>query len=392
MDLKTFLNKHSSEPVERVVSMLNISAQTPFEKSTPIPSAANHSIEFYNHEQYKIFNQEWICIGRSDEIPSTGDYLTHEIAGTPVLVVRQVSNAIYGFVNACAHRFTCLAPKLSGNAFAFTCPNHAWTYDLDGALKHAPFMDMKSNFNLDHYRLKELHTEVWEGFIYITLSKKPSKKVAPSLENLRKNIVGQYDMGSYRTVMRESMTWDANWKNLIENFTESYHVPIAHKNTFANHKKQIKDYKCGEDSDHYCYHYAPQEFESGPGSAHPTNTKLKGKWRKTMVDFCVFPNHLITLMPDYLWYISVMPIGIGQFRATWGLAVPPEILADIPKENYESWLSQMSSYINIANEEDRPLVEGLYRGSASAVLPYGTFHPIERNLWQFIKYLSQISS
>ena len=163
-------------------------------------------------------------------------------------------------------------------------------------------------------------------------------------------------------------------------------------NPMVEDKKQIKDYKCGEDSDHYCYHYAPQEFESGPGSAHPTNTKLKGKWRKTMVDFCVFPNHLITLMPDYLWYISVMPIGIGQFRATWGLAVPPEILADIPKENYETWLSQMSSYINIANEEDRPLVEGLYRGSASAVLPYGTFHPIERNLWQFIKYLSQISS
>ena len=51
-----------------------------------------------------------------------------------------------------------------------------------------------------------------------------------------------------------------------------------------------------------------------------------------MVDFCVFPNHLVTLMPDYLWWVSVMPSGVGQFKATWGVAVPPEILDEIPKE------------------------------------------------------------
>jgi len=392
MNSNIYLNYHSNTSLDSVVKKLNISAQKPFEMATPIPAAANHSIEFYNHELVNIFNQEWVCIGRDDEIPSTGDYLTHEIAGTPVMVVRQSNKKIAGFINACAHRFTCLVPKLSGNAFVFTCPNHAWTYDLDGTLKHAPFMDMKPGFNLDQYRLQALHTEIWEGFIYITLSKNPQKKIASSLNSLRKNIVGQYDMGSYQTVIRECMTWDANWKNLIENFTESYHVPIAHQKTFANHKKPIEDYICGEDNDHYCYHYAPQESETGPGAAHPENTKLKGKWRRTMVDFCVFPNHLVTLMPDYLWYVSVMPSGIGQFKATWGVAVPPEILADISAEDYDGWLSQMASYINTANDEDRALVEGLYRGSASYKLPQGTLHPIERNLWQFIKYLSQISS
>ena len=83
-------------------------------------------------------------------------------------------------------------------------------------------------------------------------------------------------MSGYKTVIRESMGWNANWKNLIENFTESYHVPIAHQKTFANHKKQVKDYECGEDSDHYCYHFAPQESGSGSGAAHPNNTKLHG--------------------------------------------------------------------------------------------------------------------
>jgi len=109
-----------------------------------------------------------------------------------------------------------------------------------------------------------------------------------------------------------------------------------------------------------------------------------------MVDFCVFPNHLVTLMPDYLWYISVQPISIGQFQATWGFAVPPEILADITPKDYDAWLAQMVSYMEIANDEDKLLVEGLYRGTASPLLPKGTFHPIERNLWQFIRYLARI--
>ena len=204
--------------------------------------------------------------------------------------------------------------------------------------------------------------------------------------------MGQYNMSSYKSVIRESMSWDANWKNLIENFTESYHVPVAHQKTFANHKKQIKDYKCGEDSDHYCYHFAPQESDTGLGAAHPNNTKLKGRWRRTMVDFCVFPNHLVTLMPDYLWWVSVMPSGVGQFKATWGVAVPPEILYEIPKENFDSWLQEMINYMGDANEEDRVLVEALFKGGASRTLPKGTLHPIEKNLWQFSKYLARISN
>jgi phenylpropionate dioxygenase-like ring-hydroxylating dioxygenase large terminal subunit len=311
---KHYTNKSLNESLR---SLQEYSSQS-FEESSPIPPSINHSIHFYNHEQDRIFNQEWICIGRCDEIPLTGDFLTHEIAGTPVLIVRQDSGEIMSFVNACAHRFTCLSKEKSGHAFAFSCPNHAWTYGIDGQLKHAPFMDMKSNFIMSDHNLERLHTEIWEGFIYVALSKKPKKGIAKSLDALKKNIVGRYDMASYKTVIRESMSWNANWKNLVENFTESYHVPIAHPKTFAGHEKQIKDYECGEDSDHYCYHFAPQELEEGSGAAHPLNINLKGKWRRTMVDFCVFPNHLVTLMPDYLWWVSVMPKSVGDLRQPGG--------------------------------------------------------------------------
>ena len=391
MNSKIVLNSHSDFSLEDVLKKLQKVANTSFEEASPIPAAANHSLEFYNQEQKKIFTKEWVCVGREDELSDSGDYITHDIAGVSVLIVRQITNEINAFVNACAHRFTCLVSKSSGRTKTFTCPYHAWTYNLDGSLKRAPFMEMKEGFKLGDHHLKKLHCEVWEGFIYVTLAKKSLKSLNSSLEAFKDKIVGRYDMGSYKTVMRESMVWNANWKNLIENFIESYHVPIAHQKTFAKHKKPIEDYVCGEDDFNYCYHYAPQKADSGLGAAHPNNLKLEGVWRRTMVDFCIFPNHLITLMPDYLWYVSVQPIGIGQFKAIWGLAIPPENLSDIPKKSYEDWLSRMRNYMNIANEEDKLVVEGLYRGTSSSNLPQGTFHPIERNLWQFIQYLSQVT-
>ena len=69
--------------------------------------------------------------------------------------------------------------------------------------------------------------------------------------------------------------------------------------------------------------------------------------------------------------------------------MPPEILDEIPKDSYDSWLQEMINYMGDANEEDRALVKGLFRGSASTKLTKGTLHPIEKNLWQFMRYLSK---
>ena len=169
MKIEPGLNTHTNAPLDASLKMLKECSSKSFELASPIPPVINHSIHFYNHEQDRIFNQEWICIGRCDEIQSAGDFLTHEIAGTSVLVVRQDSGEIISFINACAHRFTCLSKERSGHAFAFTCPNHAWSYGLDGQLNHAPFMEMKSNFITNDHKLERLHTEIWEGFIYVTL-------------------------------------------------------------------------------------------------------------------------------------------------------------------------------------------------------------------------------
>ncbi len=382
----------NTESLTELLVQLRIVADTEFEKAKPIPPALNHSEVFLEHEKQSIFLQEWVCVGREDEVAGAGDFLTHQIADVPVLVVRQQDNQLRAFVNVCTHRQACLVAEQQGSAKRFTCPYHAWTFDCGGQLIRAPYMEMKPEFDPEQHSLRSLYLESWQGFIYVSVAENPRIRLAEALAPLRDNIVGRYDMACYQTVMRESMVWNANWKNLIENFTESYHVPMAHGKTFAKHGKPLEDYICGEDSDHYGYHRAPQPSDSGPGAAHRGNKRLQGEWRRMMVDFCVFPCHLVTLMPDYLWYISVQPKGTDQMLATWGVAMPPEVLADISSDEYDEWLANFRRYMDVANEEDKSLVEALHRGTRSPVLPNSTYHPLERNLWQFVRYLNRMCS
>lgn len=385
--MNTFSN--SNLTLEAALAQLQIAAALPFEQARPIPPGLNHSQAFLDREKQFVFMQEWICIGREDEIARAGDFLTHSIADVPVLVVRQLDGEVRAFVNACAHRQAHLVAAQKGSTKKFTCPYHAWTYDCSGELIRAPYMEMKPEFDASQHGLRALHVDCWQGFVYISVAENPATRLNDVLAPFTQNIIGRFDMACYQTVLRDSMVWNANWKNLIENFTESYHVPIAHGKTFAQHDKSLDDYICGEDSDYYGYHYAPQPADSGPGAAHAKNNRLEGEWRRMMVDFCVFPCHLVTVMPDYLWYISVQPKGTDQMLATWGVAMPPEILEDVSTDQYDDWLANFKYYMNVANDEDKSLVEALHRGSKSPLLPTGTYHPLERNLWQFVRYLNR---
>ena len=203
-------------------------------------------------------------------------------------------------------------PDSKGSAKRFTCRYHAWTYAISGELVRAPYMDMKTGFDPAQHRLRPLQVSVWEGFLYVTISRtaigttQPSEVLAP----LRDQVVGRYDMACYQTVLRESMVWQANWKNLIENFTESYHVPSAHGKTFAQHNKALaKTMSVAKTVNTIVTTTRRNQQIPGLVRHIHRNNRLDGEWRRMMVDFCVFPNHLVTLMPDYLWYITVQPLG-----------------------------------------------------------------------------------
>ena len=172
------LSGHTDLKLDEVLAKLQLVAQTPFDQASPIPAAVNHSEEFFNHELKSIFMREWICVGRNDELLGSGDFLTYEIAGVSVLVVRQEDGSIRAFINACAHRFARLLQEEKGTSKRFTCPYHSWTYNIAGDLVRAPYMEMQDDFDKTKNGLRRLYLEVWEGFIYVSLSENQPIKVS----------------------------------------------------------------------------------------------------------------------------------------------------------------------------------------------------------------------
>lgn len=185
---------HCDLPLRAVLERLRDAATRPFDQALPIPPEVHHSAAFLEHERDSVFTQSWLCVGRADEIAEHGDYLTHDIAGVPVIVIRHEDGSINAFVNACAHRFTRLLDAETGSRKKIICPYHAWTYDCAGALVRAPFMEMKDGFDSSRHNLRPLHVEVWEGFVFVTLADEPDTSLADALAPLRDNVVGRYGM------------------------------------------------------------------------------------------------------------------------------------------------------------------------------------------------------
>src|SRR5579863_7544739 len=180
-------------------------AARPFEDATAMPPAVYTSPDILALEQQRIFRQEWICVGRASAIAEPGAYLTYEIAGQPIVVLRDNTGTIRAFSNVCLHRYSILLEG-TGRTSAIICPYHAWTYGLDGALRGAPHMDRTPGFCRDNYRLPELRTETWQGWIYVTLN----PDIAPVAERLSKltGMIHQYHMENYIETFRDELVWD----------------------------------------------------------------------------------------------------------------------------------------------------------------------------------------
>jgi phenylpropionate dioxygenase-like ring-hydroxylating dioxygenase large terminal subunit len=109
----------------------------PFETARAMPPSVYTSQEFLAQELEHIFSREWFCAGRASALSKPGDYTTLELAGQPVMVIRDRDGNLRAQSNVCLHRMSTLLSG-SGNTQSIVCPYHAWTYNLDGSLRGAP--------------------------------------------------------------------------------------------------------------------------------------------------------------------------------------------------------------------------------------------------------------
>ncbi|MEX2649977.1 MAG: SRPBCC family protein [Alphaproteobacteria bacterium] len=349
-----------------------------------LPPEAYRSEALLALERERIFRRAWLCSGLAAEIPAPGDYLTDTIDDQPIFVVRAEDGALRAFSNVCLHRMMRLVEG-RGHVRKIACPYHAWTYDLNGRLAAAPHMGRSVGFRASDHRLPEVRTEVWEGWIYVTLD--PEAPSVASLLAPLHGVVARYAMAGYVPVVTRDHVWATNWKLLTENFAEGYHLPVAHRRTVGAWMPVDDTWFPDRTFEGFTYQTFTKGEPATYGRAHPDNARLDGDWRFTSVMPTVFPSHMYVLAPDHVWYLSLRPKGTGEVRIRFGAAVAPEVLASVTDR--ETFVNDLVGFFDRVNTEDRGVVEALYANAAAPLARSGRLSWLERELNDFARYLAR---
>jgi phenylpropionate dioxygenase-like ring-hydroxylating dioxygenase large terminal subunit len=195
----------------------------------PIEAEPLISPEFFELERERVFRPGWLCVGHSCEIPAAGDYLVKEIAvcDASILVMRGPDGVVRGFHNVCSHRGNKLRTDPKGNCRGYlTCGFHGWTYDTRGQLRSVP--DERNFFNLNKSEngLTPVATEVWNGFIFISLA--PRESFKQYIDGVGTLLDGG-DFGQLTLRRRYLIEERANWKTALDAQNEGYHVATQHR-------------------------------------------------------------------------------------------------------------------------------------------------------------------
>jgi len=368
--------KDQIDPVEE----LRQNTALPFEQARAMPRSVYLSEEFLARELSDIFAKEWICAGRESQFANPGDYVTIEISGQPIMVIRDGNGTLRAQSNVCLHRMSTLLEG-QGNTRSVVCPYHAWTYNLDGTLRGAPGMGRNQGFERKEYCLPQLRCEVWLGWVLVTLNPDapdPAQHLAEAAQ-----LIAPYNMQDYVQTFQEHHRWNTNWKVLGENFMESYHLPVCHAGTIGGFVK-LEEMTCPPSGATYNYHWILKNPDAPLTNAHPSNTSLTGDMRRTTVLLTIYPALMITLTPGYFWYLSLHPDGPDHVKIIYGGGLSPDYVND-PKA--QEHFAALKALLDRVNDEDRGCTEAVYRGLSSGLAQPGHLSHLERPNYDFAQYL-----
>ena len=358
-------------------------SRLPLGQAHHVPGYIYYSPEIFALEKEKIFMKDWLCMGRVEEIERPGDYMTNRVMGEPVLIVRDNEGEIHALSNVCRHRGVEVANG-AGNVEEFSCPYHGWTYDLSGKLLGAPYMKEVEGFDFSTCRLNPLSVGVWAGWIFINFdeSPEPLEKFVAEFDSE----MGVLNMGECRMSNKMVVDLNCNWKFVVENIMDIYHVQVLHIDSIGAHIEAEQFKFVMQDRGGYAGQYL-----AAPDT--PSGETLFGKmpW---LVDK---PDDFA--LTGYMWphVHTFARIDETHLMVTWPLSpttsrlicyhVFPSVHHSQP--DFEEKAKVYHDFINGVLEEDRDMVRSLQNGVASRVFRPGPMSKLEVNLHSSINYYLQ---
>jgi len=276
------------------------------ERASTIPSSWYTDARIFQLEQETVFSDSWQVAARLDQLRKPGDYVTAEIAGEPVVIVRGSDDRVRGFFNVCSHHAAAVMTEDEGHANQMRCPYHGWTYSLEGELKGAPEFSDVCGFERSENGLRPIEISVWEKWVFARIGerRRPLKDAdEEQLFELRLNeeIAGLH-LAQLDWFERRRYVLNCNWKVFVDNYLDGgYHVPHLHKGLDS-----VLDYRAYtiENGERYCLQSSPIVSRDDEVGAVRAGTRALYYW--------LYPNFMLNYYDGVLDTNLVRPITIDR--------------------------------------------------------------------------------
>ena len=300
-------------------------------------------------ERQTVFSRSWQAVGRADQVRRPGDYLTANVAGEPIVVVRGQDHQLRAFFNVCRHHAAAVMTEPCGHATILRCPYHGWSYGLDGALKGVPEFAGVQNFDPAKNGLVPVIVDTWENFVFVHLDPHavPLKEflgsIVPRLAPLEVSRLGFFERRTYRL--------DCNWKVYVDNYLDGgYHVPHLHKGL-----NSVLDYTgyTIENDGRYCLQSSPMVSSTEDAATSATRTGDRAYY------YWLYPNFMINCYAGYMDTNLVLPIDTDHC-----LVIFDFYFSDVS----EAARAHNSESVNVSNrvqDEDEGICASVQRGLKS---------------------------
>ncbi len=350
------------------------------------------SPDLFARETDRIFAREWFCVGREEEVPGPGDYLLLDVAGESLLLVRSREGTLCAHYNVCRHRGSQLVigaePKPLARAPAdaetpsrptgtfsggIRCPYHAWTYNLDGQLRTAPFLDESDGFCKEELSLHGVGVATWGGFVFLNLSGvNPGATLAEQLAGVPER-TRRYPLAELRSARRISYEVAANWKVVLENYNECYHCGPVHPElcrvvpAFKQKGGLELDWDRGVPHREGAWTFTM----SGTTDRKPF-AGLNDDERILHKGELIYPNLMVSLSADHAAAFTLWPHGPASTTVLCDFLFHPDEIARPgfdPMDAVEFW--------DITNRQDWVICASVQRGMGSRMFRQGFYAPME---------------
>jgi len=327
-----------------------------------------------------LFGRLWFYAGRSAEIERPGQFVKRELNGYNVVATRNAGGEVRAFHNVCRHRGTQIG--------SIQCPYHAWTYDLDGQLIGAPHMEEVPHFRKTDYPLLRVHADEWDGHVFLNLAERPAAladQLGPLVAKFR-----PWRMQDLRLGRRIVYDVNANWKLIIQNYNECLHCPNLHPAL-----NKLSHYLSGENEPlRPTYMGGVMDLRPGIETLSMDGTcpraclpGLSSEEKRRVYYYCVFPNLMLSLHPDYMLTHALWPIAPDRTINVCEWHFHPSELA---RPDFDP--SDCVDFWDMTNKQDWYVCELSQAGISSPAYIPGPYSNREDLLYAFDRFIVEFHS